>query len=110
MVSIRLLFSSRKSFLGWAFITISVAVIGAYGTFKISERADPDYQRLRGVIETESESRREAQAQTREAARETMTEKLGRQAAESRLSVATAAMKESERRIKEPNNSLKRSV
>ena len=94
-------FSSRTAFWGWAAITLSVAVIGAFATLKIRDRTDPDCQRLQGIIETEANSRREAQAQAREATNEAVKEKQGRQAAEREFSTASAAVKISEKRIKD---------
>lgn len=99
-------FSTRKSFIGWAVVMLAVAGISAFATLTVRERTDPECQRLNGMLEAESQARRDAQSQSREAAKEATKEKMARENAESRLTVAIAKQNESQERFKDLERQL----
>jgi hypothetical protein len=85
---------------------LAVAGISSFTTFRVRERTDPECQRLNGMLETESQARRDAQSQSREAAKEATKEKMAREDADSRLAVAIAKQSEAEKRFRDLERQL----
>ena len=93
--------TSGKFLLVWSLVTLTVAGLTTFTAFKVRDRTDSDYQRLRGVVETESEARREAQAHSRDMAQQVLTERAACEEAQNRLATETAAHKESQKKIRD---------